>query len=64
GLEALTGDAGTYVQARTKGRGHGSTSRAFYARPAFVAHILNLQKLSWMPAVIVGVEENRQEERG
>ena len=51
GLDALTGETGKYVQARTKGRGHGSTSRAFYARASFVAHILNLQKLAWMPAV-------------
>ena len=51
GLEALTGDTGRYVQARTKGRGHGSTSRAFYARASFVAHILNLQKLAWMAEV-------------
>ena len=52
GFDSLTGDTGKYVQARTKGRGHGSTSRAFYARASFVAHILNLQKLAWMPAVI------------
>lgn len=51
GVAALTGDAGEYVQARTKGRGHGSTSRAFYARALFVAYILNLQKLAWMPIV-------------
>lgn len=51
GLDALTGDTGKYVQARTKGRGHGSTSRAFYARALLVAHILNLQKLAWMPRV-------------
>jgi DNA mismatch repair protein MutH len=51
GFEALTGDTGKYVQARTKGRGHGSTSRAFYARTLFVAHILNLQKLAAMPRV-------------
>jgi DNA mismatch repair protein MutH len=52
GVAALTGETGKYVQARTKGRGHGSTSRAFYARPAFVAHILNLQKLAWLPRVL------------
>lgn len=52
GFDSLTGDTGKYVQARTKGRGHGSTSRAFYARASFVAHILNLQKLAWMPAVV------------
>ena len=57
GIDALNGDTGTYVQARTKGRGHGSTSRAFYARALFVAHILNLHKLAIMPAVVV-VEGN------
>jgi DNA mismatch repair protein MutH len=52
GVDALTGDTGKYVQARTKGRGHGSISRAFYARALFVAHILNLHKLAWMPIVV------------
>ena len=56
GIDALTGDTGKHIQARTKGRGHGSTSRAFYARPAFVAHILNLQKLAWMPLVVERTE--------
>ncbi len=51
GIDSVTGDLGQLVQARTKGRGHGSTSRAFYARPKFVAHILNLQKLAFMPRV-------------
>jgi len=51
GIESLTGEFGKLVQARTKGAGHGSTSRAFYARPVFVAHILNLQKLASMPRV-------------
>ena len=63
GIEALTGDSGKYIQARTKGRGHGSTSRAFYARPLFVAHILNLQKLAWMPNV-VHEEETATDSRG
>jgi len=49
GFAALTGDLGRLIQARTKGRGHGSASRAFYARTAFVARILNLHKLASMP---------------
>ena len=52
GIDSVTGDLGKLVQARTKGRGHGSTTRAFYARPSFVAHILNLQKLVSMPRVL------------
>jgi DNA mismatch repair protein MutH len=51
GIDSVTGDLGKLVQARTKGRGHGSTTKAFYARAIFVAHILNLQKLASMPIV-------------
>jgi DNA mismatch repair protein MutH len=54
GIDSVTGELGKLVQARTKGRGHGSTSRAFYARAIFVAHILNLQKLASMPIVFAG----------
>jgi DNA mismatch repair protein MutH len=61
GFDSLTGDTGRYVQARTKGRGHGSISRAFYARAAFVAHIINLHKLSWMRDV--GVDEELDSSR-
>jgi DNA mismatch repair protein MutH len=43
GFSALTGAMGKLVQPRTKGAGHGSTSRAFYARTQFVAHILGLK---------------------
>ena len=57
GIDSLTGDLGKLVQARTKGPGHGSTSRAFYARPIFVAHILNLQKLASMPPVFGAADE-------
>ena len=32
GFEALTGKDGKWIQARTKSPGHGSVSRAFYAR--------------------------------
>jgi DNA mismatch repair protein MutH len=40
GFEHLTGSMGIMVQPRTKGPGHGSTSRAFYARTALVTKIL------------------------
>jgi DNA mismatch repair protein MutH len=32
----LSGKYGTYLQTRTKGTGHGSTTRAFYLRPSFL----------------------------
>jgi DNA mismatch repair protein MutH len=57
GIDSVTGDLGKLVQARTKGPGHGSTSRAFYARTIFVAHILNLQKLASMPHVFADAVE-------
>lgn len=44
GFERLTGAMGVLVQPRTKGAGHGSTSRAFYARTQFVAKILGMEK--------------------
>ncbi len=42
GFDALTGRMGKMVQPRTKGPGHGSKSRAFYARKRFVSIILGL----------------------
>lgn len=39
GFEALTGADGKWIQARTKGPGHGSVSRAFYARTKLVKEI-------------------------
>ena len=42
GFSALTGRMGNLVQPRTKGPGHGSTSRAFYARTGFVKSILGI----------------------
>ena len=42
GFRALTGAMGVYVQPRTKGPGHGSISRAFYARPVFIKKILQI----------------------
>ena len=42
GFAALTGRDGKWIQARTKGAGHGSTSRAFYARTRLVAKIFEM----------------------
>lgn len=42
GFGCLTGAMGRLVQPRTKGAGHGSISRAFYARTHFVTTILGL----------------------
>ena len=40
GFSALTGRMGVYIQPRTKGRGHGSTTRAFYARTTFLKQFI------------------------
>ena len=40
GFEFLTGKMGKYIQPRTKGAGHGSTSRAFYARKNLIEIIV------------------------
>ena len=45
GFEHLTGRMGVLVQPRTKGAGHGSKNRAFYARTQFVSKILNLKQV-------------------
>jgi len=42
GFEALTGADGKWIQARTKGPGHGSVSRAFYARTSLVKRIFEI----------------------
>ena len=42
GFEALTGADGKWIQARTKGPGHGSVSRAFYARTDLVKKIFEI----------------------
>ena len=43
GFELLTGKMGKYIQPRTKGSGHGSTSRAFYARTSFLKKLLSVE---------------------
>ena len=42
GFNSLTGKDGRWIQVRTKGPGHGSTSRAFYARTALVQKIFEI----------------------
>jgi len=42
GFESLTGKDGKWIQARTKGAGHGTTSRAFYARKELVKIIFGV----------------------
>lgn len=37
----MTGSIGIYLQTRTKGSGHGSTSRAFYLRPKFLSELFS-----------------------
>jgi len=46
GFKALTGRDGKWIQARTKGAGHGSISRAFYARKGLIEKIINLSELN------------------
>lgn len=43
GFESLTGRDGKWIQARTKGAGHGSTSRAFYARKELIKEIVKIK---------------------
>jgi DNA mismatch repair protein MutH len=38
----LQSETGTLLQNRTKGAGHGTTTRAFYLRPAFMKQCMNL----------------------
>jgi DNA mismatch repair protein MutH len=40
GFNALTGKDGKWIQARTKGAGHGSTSRAFFAKKDLINEIM------------------------
>lgn len=42
GFNTLTGKMGYYIQPRTKGKGHGSKTRAFYARKRFLAEFIKL----------------------
>jgi DNA mismatch repair protein MutH len=42
GFNTLTGKMGKYIQPRTKGTGHGSITRAFYARKEFLKEFIKL----------------------
>jgi len=42
GYNALSGRMGKFIQPRTKGAGHGSISRAFYAKKIFLKEIIKL----------------------
>jgi len=44
GFDSLSGSMGKLIQPRTKGAGHGSNSRAFYARIPFVELILGVKE--------------------
>ena len=46
GFDSLTGKMGTFIQPRTKGTGHGSKTRAFYARAPFVEMILGIREMN------------------
>ena len=43
GFTSLTGKDGKWIQARTKGAGHGTTSRAFYARKGLLNEIFKFE---------------------
>lgn len=64
GFSSLTGYMGVLVQPRTKGPGHGSISRAFYARPTFVAHIINLTRWPGLPPVMPDPAPEQPEDAG
>lgn len=46
GFDSLTGADGKWIQARTKGSGHGSTSRAFYARTQLIKRIFETAQVA------------------
>ena len=42
GFDSLTGKDGKWIQARTKGAGHGSKTRAFYARKGLIKKLFEM----------------------
>ena len=49
GLHKLTGRMGKFVQPRTKGTGHGSKTRAFYARKNLVEYVIGQKRSPRIP---------------
>lgn len=45
GFNILTGKMGKFIQPRTKGAGHGSKTRAFYARTSFLEIIFGIKEI-------------------
>lgn len=45
GFNSLSGRMGKFIQPRTKGMGHGSKTRAFYARIYFLENIFGIKEL-------------------
>ena len=45
GFNVLTGKMGKFIQPRTKGSGHGSNTRAFYARTSFLEIIFGIKEI-------------------
>jgi DNA mismatch repair endonuclease MutH len=43
GLQSLSGRMGQLIQPRTNGKGHGSISRAFYARTQFLQRVIKFE---------------------
>jgi len=58
GFSALSGKMRVYIQPRTKGAGHGSVSRAFYARPRFLAEFVDLGSETIVSAKITDIKYN------
>jgi len=57
----VTGKLGTFLQTRTKGAGHGSTSRAFYLRPQFIKALF-ADEFSVPAATLVLAEKEEEDE--
>ena len=64
GFAALSGHMGMYIQPRTKGAGHGTTSRAFYARKQMVEYIIGMKASPMITYHEPGLYEEEQRSLG